>query len=178
MRNALDSDCIYIISEFGKMESKAAVIRFLKDDHQKLVDAVTQLKERQMVDTAVIDNWVVKDIIAHISAWNWEIAKAIDLVLTGNTPWYVYQTETEFNKREIEARRSWSVQQVLEELYKSFAAFIKRIETLSDVEWKQRTDAAWRDGSPVTVSSLFVYRYLGEGHEGGHAKQIRSAFRI
>lgn len=157
------------------MKSKAAVIKFLRDDHQKLVDAVTQLQEEQMIDTDVIDNWAVKDIIAHISAWNWEIAKAIDLVLAGYIPWYVYQTETAFNKREIEARRSWSVRQVLEEWHKSFAAPIERIETVSDAEWKQRTDARWRGGSTVTVSSLFGYRYLGEGHEGGHAKQIRSA---
>ena len=160
------------------MKSKAAVINFLKDDHQKLIDAVTQLKEEQMIDTAVIDNWTVKDIIAHISAWNWEVAKAVDLVLAGHTPWYVYQTETAFNKREIEARKSWSVRQVLEEWHKSFTAMIRRVETVSDTEWKKRTDGRWGGGSPVTVCSLFGYRYLGEGHEGGHAKQIRSAFRI
>ena len=157
---------------------KDDVIKFFKEDHAKLVSVINQLDKDQMTDKVVIANWDVKDIIAHISAWNWEIVRQVDDVLVNRKPWYIDMNEVRFNKREVEKRESWSIDRVLEEWNDSFKALIERIENLKESEWKFQAKFNWPDGSPLTIQSLFGYRYKGEGHEGGHAKQIRDCFNL
>lgn len=154
------------------------VIKFFKDDHAKLTNVISQLDKSSMTDRKVNKSWDVKDIIAHISAWNWEIIRQVDDILVNRKPWYVDMVEASFNKREVKKRKKWSLDKVLEEWEESFKALIKRIEQLSESEWEFRANFNWPDGSPVTIQSLFEYRYRGEGHEGGHAKQIRECFEL
>ncbi len=157
------------------------VLQFFKDDHGKLVKVIDQLDEDQMVNHAVLGEWDVKDIIAHISAWNWEIVKAVDVVLANGRPWYVGVPpgggqEAEFNRKEVKRRKSWSLRQVFKEWQDAYDALIKRIECLSDSDWHHQSDITWSDGSMVSIPSLFDYRYRSEGHEGGHARQIKAHF--
>ena len=44
-------------------------------------------------------------------------------------------------------------------------------------KWEYQTAFKWGDKIPVSVNSLFEYTYKGEGHEGGHAKQIEEYFK-
>jgi hypothetical protein len=160
---------------------KDDVIHFLRADHDKLEEVIIRLSEEQMTNFIIIGNWSTKDIIAHISAWILEITKSIDQILMNVEPWYANEkdlTEREFNKREILKRKSWSIDEVLEEWRMSFESQINRIESLTNKEWVIQTDLTWRGGSPITLSSLFGYRYKGAGHEGGHAIQIKKYFNL
>jgi hypothetical protein len=48
------------------------------------------------------------------------------------------------------------------------------MEKFTEEQWKHQSgNQTWSDGTPVTIYSLFGYVYEGEGHEGGHAKQIQ-----
>ena len=159
------------------------VLQFFKEDHEKLVKVIDQLDETLMVNQSILVDWDVKDIISHISAWNREIVKAVEVVLTNGRPWYAGAQpgggqEAEFNREEIKRRRSWPLRQVLEEWQDSYDALIKRIEHLTDSDWQHQTEFTWPDGSPVSIPSLFGYRYKGEGHEGGHARQIKVHFDL
>ena len=154
------------------------VIKFFKDDHAKLANVISQLDKSWMTNRKVNKSWDVKDIIAHISAWNWEIIRQVDDILVNRKPWYVDMGEASFNKREVKKRKIWSLNKVLQEWEESFKALISRIEQLSESEWEFQADFNWPDGSPVTIQSLFSYRYRGEGHEGGHAKQIKEYFEL
>jgi len=123
-------------------------------------------------------DWSVKDVIAHISAWNLEITRSIDEVLQRKAPWYLNKGETAFNIAEVEKRRDWSLQEVLDEWESSFDSLTHRIEEITAEEWNIDTGLSWADGSAVTMASLFGYRYRGEGHEGGHALQIREYYNL
>ena len=65
-------------------------------DHNKLKKVIDFLNEKEMTNDNIIKDWTVKDIIAHIAAWNWEIINATDTVLSDKTPWYANKTEEEF----------------------------------------------------------------------------------
>jgi hypothetical protein len=158
--------------------NKDGVIKFLKEDHAKLVETVDKLEKKQMTKKIVIAAWTAKDIIAHISAWNWEIIRQVNDLLINKKPWYVDMNEANFNKREVQKRKTWSLDKIMEEWNESFRALIEKIEGFSDIEWAFQADFCWPDGSPVSIQSLFDYRYKGEGHEGGHAKQIKECFGL
>ncbi|MFW9870611.1 MAG: DinB family protein [Candidatus Thorarchaeota archaeon] len=153
-------------------------IHFFRDDHQKLKDVLSKLTEFQMNTDKVQGSWTVKDIIAHISAWNWEIITQAERVLSGIKPWYTDKTEAEFNKEAVKTRESWSVEKIISEWYESFTNLISKLERFSEEEWNFELDEEWPEGGKVSVSSIFGYRYHGEGHEGGHATIIRNYFEL
>jgi hypothetical protein len=153
-------------------------LRFFREDHRKLKQTIAKLTESQIVNDVVMGDWSVKDVIAHITAWNWEIAKSVDDVLEKKAPWYLNKGETAFNIAEVERRRDWPLKEVLDEWQKSFDSLTHRIEEITAEEWSIDTGLSWTDGSAVTMESLFGYRYRGEGHEGGHALQIREYYNL
>lgn len=155
-----------------------AILRFFREDHRKLKQTLAKLTESQIVNDIIMGDWSVKDVIAHISAWNLEITRSIDEVLQKKAPWYLTKGETAFNMAEVEKRHDWSLQEVLDEWENSFDSLTHRIEEITAEEWNIDTGLSWADGSAVTMESLFGYRYRGEGHEGGHALQIREYYNL
>ncbi len=153
-------------------------IQFFRDDHQKLKDVVSKLTDSQMNNDKVQGIWTVKDILAHISAWNWEIITQAERVLSSTKPWYTDKTETEFNEEAVKTRESWSIERVISEWYESFDVLMLKLERFSKEEWNFELDEEWPEGGKVSISSIFGYRYLDEGHEGGHAKIIRDYFGL
>lgn len=159
--------------------NKQKTIQFLKNNHKKLEKVINGLKKSQMVEKIILEKWTTKDILAHISAWNLELTKATDDLLNDEKPWFINEeelTEGEFNEIETKKRKSLSLDQVLEEWQTSFVELIRRVKNLSTSEWEYQTPFEWAKDIPVTVNSLFEYIYRGEGHEGGHAKQIGEYF--
>ncbi len=153
-------------------------IQFFRDDHQKLKDVISKLTEFKMNTDKIQGSWTVKDILAHISAWNWEIITQAELVLAGKKPWYTYKTEAEFNEEAVKSRESWSAEKIISEWYESFDVLISKLEGFSEGEWNFELDEEWPEGGKVSVSSIFGYRYHDEGHEGGHARIIRDYFAL
>ncbi|MFX0087318.1 MAG: DinB family protein [Candidatus Hodarchaeota archaeon] len=161
--------------------NKQQSIQFFNDNHKRLFEVLSRLNNSQMVEEIILGKWTVKDILAHISAWNIEILKAINNILNDEKPWFVNEeelNEAEFNKRETQKRKSWSLEEIVEEWQDSFEKLIKRIENLSNSEWEHQVDFVWKNTTiPVSIESLLGYTYKGEGHEGGHAKQIEEYFK-
>ncbi|MFW9792737.1 MAG: DinB family protein [Candidatus Thorarchaeota archaeon] len=153
-------------------------IQFFINDHQKLEDLLSKLTVNQMSNEPVQGDWTVKAIIAHISAWNWELITQTDRVLSGRRPWYANTTETEFNEKAVKVRKTWSLEKTISEWRESFDALISRMKNLSPEEWTFELSEEWPEGGNITVASIFGYRYLSEGHEGGHAILIRKYFDI
>ena len=157
--------------------SKEETIEFLKQDHAKLELVLEALTDEMMISHRITGTWRIKDILAHISAWNKKLTEAVDDVLKNQKPWFMEQfSEEEFNKIQVVKRKSMSLKEIIDEWHQSFTDMIKKIEGLSDNEWEHETQFKYREGSAVTVESLFGYRYRGHGHEGGHAEQIEEYF--
>lgn len=149
-----------------------------KEEHERLKKLVSSLPEEQILKPKTLDEWSIKDIIAHLAAWNWEAIDEVNRVLRNEATWPArYEDkagEDEFNRKEVEKRRDKSWKEVLQDWDDSFWAQIKRMEQISEDEWKHQSDnQTWSDGALVTVYSLFAYQYEGESHEGGHAKQLK-----
>ena len=142
---------------------------------KKVIDT---LNEEQLCRKEVQGEWSVKDILAHISAWNWDIIKQIEVVLANDSLWYRNIPEVDFNKSAVSVRMDWTLERVLDEWEESFNMLIARIKDLTPENLAHSNCEDWGDGTPVTVESLFGYRYKGEGHEGGHAKIVKDFFGV
>ncbi len=156
-------------------------IKRFKKEHEQFFTLVSSLSEKTVQKPNTLGNWSVKDIVAHLAAWNWEVLDEAIRILNNQASWpdryEGNKGEDEFNKKGIARRKNMSWKEVLKDWDDSFWAEIKQMENFSESEWRHQSDTqCWADGSPVTVYSLYAYEYEGEGHEGGHGKQILKKF--
>src|SRR3990172_10171718 len=94
------------------------VARFRADMERLLAVCSRTPEERR--DIPIYGDWTVKDVLAHIAAWDRELARGVDELLTGQLPTFVrYATragEAAFNARAVEASRALPFPAVLAEL--------------------------------------------------------------
>ncbi|MCG3227700.1 MAG: ClbS/DfsB family four-helix bundle protein [Candidatus Heimdallarchaeota archaeon] len=164
--------------------TKQQIMDFLSEDHDKMEFVVESLHKEEMMSLRIQGNWNVKDILVHVASWNKELTKSCDLLLKNEKLWFVEdpskikQLEADFNVLKITIKRSSSLEEVIEEWQDSFNKLLSKIDSFSEEELNFITDYLWATGNPVTIKSLFGYRYKGDehGHEGGHAKVIDDYF--
>jgi len=151
-------------------------IEYLIEDHRKMEFIITTLNDEEMVQYHILKAWTIKDILAHLAAWNKELKKSIDWILSNEDVWYRKGGIDEFNKIQVTIRKSKSLKEIIEEWQSSFEALVERLKQLSEKEWNFESSYKWKDGNPIKIKHLFNYRYHGFGHEGGHAWQIEDYF--
>ncbi|MCG3259321.1 MAG: DinB family protein [Candidatus Heimdallarchaeota archaeon] len=149
---------------------------FLKEEHERMNSVINSLNVEELVQYHIVKAWNIKDILAHLAAWNKELTKSIGIVLDKNDVWFRTKNEEEFNKIQVVLRKSRSVEEIIDEWKNSFTKLIEKIESLSDDQWNFDSGFKWKDGSSISVKSLFGYRKRDLGHEGWHAFQIEDYF--
>jgi uncharacterized damage-inducible protein DinB len=140
-------------------------------DMARLLAAVSRIPEERR-EQVLCEGCTVKEILAHIAAWDREVARGLDELLTGRRPAFASYREDEFNAQTAEASRGKSLADVLAEVQDAHEQLIGRVEGLTDDQWRQPSPHQWSDRTPMTVASLFGYTYKGQTHYAGHAAEI------
>jgi uncharacterized protein (TIGR03083 family) len=80
-----------------------------------LSDSFAGLSDARLVEPGVVDDWSVKDVLAHVTTWEEEALKHLPLIIAGGTPpRYAAQGGIDaFNARATEAGRRLSLAEVL-----------------------------------------------------------------
>ena len=152
-------------------------IKRLQNGHQYFKRVIGSFGSQEKFMEKVLGEWTVKDVICHLSAWNWEQIGAFDSLLKNIKPVWWGLDEKEFNQKAVDKRKDWTIEAILKEWEDSFAGLISRMSKLTEKEWSHEAGPKGEDGKPVTIEAMFDYSYRGEDHEGGHAKQIEEAFK-
>jgi uncharacterized damage-inducible protein DinB len=158
-----------------------STVELLRRAHRTLQGVIEALSEEQLTGEPVLDNWPVKDMLAHIAAWNRDYVLEIDRILADRATWHRLGEGgvDAFNQRATEAQQETTLTNMLAEWEDSFRAFIARAEQISEEEWEHQSGAdEWGNGYPVTLASLFFYEHKMGGHEAEHAAQIAAHFGL
>lgn len=155
--------------------TKEKALKHLWEGHKRFRQALNKFDDCRIVEEKVLGSWTVKDIIAHLSAWNWEQARTIDDLLVDKKPLWWGLDAADFNQREIKKRKDWNLGKIVQEWEESFAKLIIRVNALSHEAWIHEVYERGDDGLSVSIKSMLAYEYEGEDHEGGHAKQIEES---
>jgi hypothetical protein len=80
-----------------------------------LSDSYAGLADAQLVEPGVVDDWSVKDIVAHVTTWEQEALEHLPLIIAGGTPpRYAAQGGIDaFNARATQDGRRLSLAEVL-----------------------------------------------------------------
>ncbi len=157
--------------------NRKEIVDRLQNAHQHLDVTLQKLSEHELNDVAIYDEgWTVKDILAHLAAWNHQFVKDIDAIL--NNQMYTFDND-QFNADAIKERKDRSYSEVYDEWTRSFMHLVAKIQSLSDKEWAHtNTDPESKNSQFESILSLFSYRYKGKVHEDGHADDIISFFDL
>ena len=151
---------------------KTAISRH-RVEMRRLLRAAKAVPARQR-EEPVYRVWRLKDLLAHVAAWDRWLLPAVDELLAGRRP--RFGRTSVFNKRAVDASRTQSYDEVVQDLRDAHEALMSRLEALSEEEWADRSRHrySWGDKTPMTVASLFAYRYKSETHYGGHASELEA----
>ena len=96
--------------------SRARLLKIFEERWNDLLAAYAGLSEAEMTAPGVVGNWSVKDLIAHLSAWEKESLKHVPAILAGRrTPRYsaVYGGIDVFNATSVARDRDLPLTEVL-----------------------------------------------------------------
>jgi len=120
----------------------------------------------QEIDTKLMiyPGWTIKEMIAHITAWEIVIHKAFQAYMAGDPPYFLREQDFDiFNEEAVDFRASWSMEQVLKEWRDVREELKKTIQKLKETDLPVEMVLPW--GSERIVAELI--EIIGE-HEGEH----------
>ena len=147
----------------------------MEKDLSTLLSEIDQIRTEmgqvvQKIDTSltIYPGWTIKEMIAHISAWEIVIHKAFQTYQAGEPPYFLHEQDFDlFNEEVVNYRGSWSLEKVLQEWKEVREDLKKSIQKLKETDLEVEMVLPW--GSERTVAELI--EIIGE-HEGEHMKDI------
>lgn len=147
----------------------------MEKDLTALLSEIDQIRTEmgkvvQEIDTSltIFPGWTIKEMIAHITAWEIVIHKAIQAFLADDPPYFLHEQDFDiFNEEAVDYRASWSLEQTLQEWKDVREDLKKSIQKIKETDLGVEMVLPW--GSERTVAELI--EIIGE-HEGEHMEDI------
>lgn len=155
------------------MSTAGEIARTFRAGMRRLCLAVAAIPDDRR-GGVLFGGWTVREVLVHIACWDRELVRGLDQLLAGRRPAFLDEDENAFNERAVCAWREVPLDAVSAELRAAHESLMARLEALTDEQWRRSLAERWPDGAPITVASLFGYRYHGQTHYDGHAADIEA----
>ncbi len=152
---------------------KAVIVERLREARAAFEAVLAPITEAQMVGPPVYEAWTVKDIVAHITAWERECLGWLETAARGERPQLpapgAWAAEIErFNAVSLADSQNRTLDEVMADFQTVYARFLAAMEALpadpTDDLW-----AVWQDSKPPWgLLETFA------GHYREHGRQIQA----
>src|SRR5947208_6619898 len=111
---------------------KQRLLKQLEKAWTAIEESYAGLSDSQLTEPGVMDNWSVKDILAHVTTWEEEALKYLPLILAGGKPPRYIQSGgiDAFNAQMAEQKRGLAlsdVQRQLDETHRRLLDYIRSV---------------------------------------------------
>jgi hypothetical protein len=158
-------------------EERNRLIDQLRLERESFERTISPLSPTQMAQLEIVDRWTVKDIMAHITAWEVELLRWLDSASHGYSPDIPGPAEwtpfiEQFNSQAHMENRSRTLDDVLDSFKRVYSRVLDELQALpkdsSDPYW-----SVWRDGRPPWDLFGTYYEHYRE-----HRKQIKHQLEV
>ena len=101
-------------------------------------DACAGLSDAASTQQGVVDDWSVKDLMAHVATWEDETLKALPVIMQGKRP-PRYGGVDNFNARQNEANSALSLKEARDLLQRSHRRLLAFIATVPEAWFESET---------------------------------------
>ena len=131
--------------------NKDALLDAIHVGRNRWETTVAQLSPEQMTAPALFDGWSVKDLIAHIGAWERTAASVFAALLRGQQPGF--ELDQNFSVDELNAHffaeyHTQSLDDVLAGEQAAYRSFLDLVEGASEADLFDASRFAWMQGDP------------------------------
>jgi uncharacterized protein (TIGR03083 family) len=135
--------------------NKAELLGQIRREHERLEGLVGQLGEDQLTAPGVVGDWSVKDILAHITAWDRLLPGWLGAARIGAHPklpseGYTWADEDKLNESIYQQHKDEPPDKVLADFRESYALVQHEVEALSDEQLTDPQRYAWMRGKPLS----------------------------
>ena len=131
--------------------NKTALLQLVNQERQALEAILNRASQAQMTQSGVENGWSIKDILAHITAWEKLMCRWLEEAMHGLTPDRP-QTDDDIdriNARLYQANRNKPLAEVLAGFHASYRRALEVIHSVPEEALFDPHRYAWRGGSPL-----------------------------
>lgn len=133
-------------------QTKAELLQLVQNGRIQLTTLINQIPKERMEEKGVESDWSIKDILAHITAWETKMSTSFAHILVSNDPpeWPTTpKAVDDLNAKFYADNRDKSLTQVLAEFETSYPNAVAATEALSADDLFNPDRFAWREGNPL-----------------------------
>jgi len=147
--------------------SKAELLAQIREERQQLDALLAGLGPEQFLEPGACGEWSIKDILAHISAWEQRMIRWTEMHRKGQLPDVPLPWDVDRMNAETYARlKDKPLRAVQKEFHQSYRAALDLVNRLSEAELKTVYEKTWPMGplwSGVAENTAWHYREHREG---------------
>jgi hypothetical protein len=160
------------MSEDYNPKNLSDMLNVIQSERKNLEALINQMTDSHKIEAKVEGNWSVKDIMAHIAAWERLANDRINATLTGETLKFpVIEGDNfvdDFNHQVYNANKDLSLDRVQTDFDRSHKEFLDQIQALDDVTLKKTLPFDW--AGDLTIQ--FLLSANTHWHYKEHAESI------
>lgn len=155
----------------AKQSGKTQLLADIKSEHQRLENYLELLLEAEMLKTGVVGDWSVKDLLAHLTAWeqlflSWYRAGLTNASVRPSPVGMGRTAIDEINQSVYADNRDKPLAQVLEEFRASYQQTLAEVESIPEEDIFAQQRFAWTGkhklADYVTGNTSHHYRWARE----------------
>jgi hypothetical protein len=137
-------------------KSKAELVADIELERQRLEATLATLSEDQMLIPGVIEDWTVKDILAHITVWEQRMISWVAQATRGEEPEMLPAGMTwddldEWNEQTYQKHRLRPLDDVKDDFHLSYTQAMQAVHGVNERDLTDPERFAWREGRPLWV---------------------------
>jgi hypothetical protein len=136
--------------------SKDKLLVEIQSKRERLESTLARVPADQMITPGVIDEWTVKDLLAHITVWEqrmirWLAEAVRDVEPQMLPPGMTWDDLDQWNEQTYQKHRPRPLQEVLTGFNLSYPQALEAVKEVSEKDLIDSERFTWREGSPLWV---------------------------
>ena len=149
--------------------TRADALAAVEDEYRKVLQAVQEYTKEDFDAPHIEGSRSPKDIIAHLSFWNWEAPSGLQRVLRDEMPYWAHIDLDELNAGVYSERQPWLLDRVMDDFHRSHKALIAALAQVTDEEYSHPTTHKYRNG---TLDGVVWFFFIYYEHYEEHRAQL------
>jgi hypothetical protein len=150
---------------------KAELIDDIKSARADFLQAIEGLSRDELLQLGAVGMWSVKDIMAHLVAWESELITGLNTAQSGRAPRIIdIEDFHTWNEEQYHANAGRSLDAVLADFEGVHRMLLKMVREYNEKALTNRHKYRWMAGEPLT----YLIQETASLHEREHAEDIRA----
>jgi hypothetical protein len=136
--------------------NKEKLLKEIQIERQRLEKTLERISAQQMLTPGVVDDWTVKDLLAHITVWeqrmvHWLEQTSRDEVPEMLPPGMTWDDLDQWNEETYQKHRHLPLEEVLTDFELSYTKALSAVHEVAEEDLVAPERYPWREGRPLWV---------------------------